>query len=134
VGSVVVVFEAPVFDEELGFWEGAEGFPSRGVLAAGGRLGFGVGILGRSSGLDVGGGVVEATPVVEGLGDEFGAVVAADEAGAWPRRDATCSSARTVSVCSQPAGGWGGERFPRVLVGDDQDLHRPAVMRLVLEI
>ena len=46
---------------------------------------LGVAILPRSAGLDVGrAAVVEAAPVLERSGDEFGAVVTADEAGSVP--------------------------------------------------
>jgi hypothetical protein len=81
VGAVVVVLQPPVLDQELGFVEGVEGFHVEQLVSEVAVERFGVGILPRSTGLDVGGGgVVEAAPVVECLGDELGTVVAADEA------------------------------------------------------
>ncbi len=65
VGSVVVVFEAPVLDEDLGFEEGVEGFQLEELASQVPVEGLDVGILPGSAGFDVGGGDAgEATPVL----------------------------------------------------------------------
>jgi hypothetical protein len=66
VGSVVVILQAPVFDEELGFVEGVEAFHVEEFASEVAVEGFGVGILPWCAGLDVGGGRgVESAPVLE---------------------------------------------------------------------
>jgi hypothetical protein len=52
--------------------------------------------------------------------------------GAWPRREATCSSVDGL-VGSHSPGDWRRQSFAGVLVGDGQDPDRPAVVGLVLE-
>ena len=77
VWSVVVVFEAPVFDEDLGFEEAVEGFEFEEFASEVAVERFDVRVLPGGTGLDVGDAyAMEPAPVAQGVGDEFGSVVA----------------------------------------------------------
>jgi hypothetical protein len=66
-------------------------------------------------------------PVLERFGGQLGPVVAADVGGrAAPSLD-DLLECRDRVVGADPAGRWGGQGFAGVLVGDREDLERPAV-------
>jgi hypothetical protein len=96
--------------------------------------GFNKWILPGGAGLDVAGlRVVEATPVAERLADELGAVVAANQRGSAtaPLNDQLERADGVVGThppCSRRR-----ECFACVLVGDGEDLERPAVSGAVAD-
>jgi len=82
MGSVVVVLEAPVVEEELCFEQGVERLQVEQFAAEVPVEGLDVWVLPRRSWLDVGDGrSLEAAPVLERFGGQLGAVVAADVGG-----------------------------------------------------
>ena len=99
MGSVVVVLEPPVVDEQLCFEEGVEAFDLEQLAAEVAVAGFNEGILPGCSRLDVAGlRVVEAAAVAQRLRAELGAVACSgSSAGARPRRSTICSSVETAS-------------------------------------
>jgi hypothetical protein len=127
VGSVVVVFEAPVIDEDFGFEEGVERFHLEKLAAQVAVKGLDVGVLPRCAGFDVGGGDAgEAAPVPQALSDEFGAVVAPDVIrSASPLEE--FFEDRDDSVRVDRPSRHGREAFAGELVRDIEDLDRSAL-------
>jgi hypothetical protein len=134
VRAVVVVFVPPVVEEELGFEEGVEGLEVEEFVAEVAVEGLDLGVLPGGAGLDVGdGGGVEAAPVFECFGGQFGPVVAADEGGSVASLFDHSLERVDGVVGGDPAGRRGGEGFPGVLVRDREDLDRPPVSRAIDE-
>jgi hypothetical protein len=79
-GAVGVVLDPPVGQEDLGLEQGVELLDGEQLGADAAAVGLDPGVLPGRAGFDVAGaGAGEAAPVPQGVGGEFGAVVAADE-------------------------------------------------------
>jgi hypothetical protein len=129
--SVVVVLEAPVFDEDFGFEERVEGFQLEVPAPEVSVEGLDVEIRPGSAGFDIGrGDAGEAAPVLESFGDEFGAPLSQRTTRGVARHSRRSSRTDTTrSALIAPAGT--DATHSRVIVGDVEDLDRSAFSGLV---
>ena len=124
----MVVLLPPVFEEELGLEQGVEGLHVEELVAEVRVERLDVRVLPGSPGLDVGDrDSAEAAPVLQRLGGQLGAVVAADVGGgAAPPFDDSFERLDSV-VRGDATSRWDGQCFAGVLVGDRQDLDWPTI-------
>jgi hypothetical protein len=135
VGAVGVVVLAPVFDDDDGFGEAAELLEVEEFVAGAAVEGFDVGVLPRRSGLDERGlGPRVATPVSEGVGGQFRAVVAAHVLGRAAQGGEPFEDGDGL-VCVDASGDVHRERFAGEFVDDVEQFDDAAVGGLIeLEI
>jgi hypothetical protein len=77
-----VVSDDPVGEDDLGLGQGVEELDVEDLVAGAAVEGLDEGVLPGRARLDVGGGgLAQAAPVAQGVGDQLGAVVAADVLG-----------------------------------------------------
>ncbi len=128
----MVVFLSPVFEEDLGFVEAVEGLQVEELAAEVAVERLDVEVLPGHPGFDVAGSDAGVAALLfQCLGDEFGAVVATDVDGCSPSALDQALEDGNGLVSVDRAGGKAGERLAGVLVGDVEDLDRPAVCGLV---
>src|SRR6516162_1079286 len=110
------------------------GFPSFWSSSGVPVEGLDVGVLPGCAWFDVAGlDACEAAPVAEGVGDEFGAVVAADQLGCLAAAFDDPLKRLDRVIRAEAARCSGGQRLAGVLIGDGEDLDRSAVGGLVDE-